>query len=180
MSAAAAAAAQVPPGIIPEDEEETVDRVFEGAVVFVQATLPEQPDSVTQGVKMQLYGLYKQGTEGDVNVPTPAMFSLDFKAKAKWCAPIATRRARGRQGAIAWISACPGQDRDSFLQGGMECMQGEDTDGSDEGVCDSRRRDVRRLLTRAAAAGGPRRPRHQHSCWCTVQRSAAGLLDQPP
>jgi len=33
---------------------------------------------------LQLYGLYKQATVGDINTSRPGMMSMDFKGKAKW------------------------------------------------------------------------------------------------
>lgn len=67
-------------------DEDDVQRVFEGAVVFVQATLPQQASSVSQPLALKLYGLYKQATEGDIQSSGPGFFSLDFKSKSKWCA----------------------------------------------------------------------------------------------
>lgn len=51
---------------------------------FLQAvnavtSLKNKPDNDTLG---QLYGLYKQATVGDINIPQPSM--LDFKGSAKW------------------------------------------------------------------------------------------------
>lgn len=42
--------------------------------------LPSKPDNITL---LQLYSLYKQGTEGDVNVEAPVNM-FDFVAKAKY------------------------------------------------------------------------------------------------
>lgn len=33
---------------------------------------------------LELYGLFKQASVGDVNTSRPGMLSLDLKAKAKW------------------------------------------------------------------------------------------------
>ena len=41
-------------------------------------TLPTQPTDI----QLQLYGLYKQASEGDVEGARPGM--LDVKARAKW------------------------------------------------------------------------------------------------
>jgi len=41
--------------------------------------LPSKPDNE---ILLQLYSLYKQATEGDINVDPPGMF--DFVAKAKY------------------------------------------------------------------------------------------------
>ncbi len=43
-------------------------------------TLPQKPDNETL---LQLYSLYKQGTEGDVNTDPPTNL-FDFVAKAKY------------------------------------------------------------------------------------------------
>ncbi|MBD1396881.1 acyl-CoA-binding protein [Pontibacter sp. JH31] len=51
---------------------------FESAVARSK-TLTERPSN---DVLLQLYGLYKQGSEGDVNTDRPGGF--DFKAIAKW------------------------------------------------------------------------------------------------
>jgi acyl-CoA-binding protein len=65
--------------------DDDVERVFEGAVVFVQATLPQQASSVSQPLALKLYGLYKQATVGDIKSAGLGLFSLDLKAKSKWC-----------------------------------------------------------------------------------------------
>jgi diazepam-binding inhibitor (GABA receptor modulator, acyl-CoA-binding protein) len=70
-----------------DEMEADIENVFEGAAVFVQTTLPQQPDTVSQDVKLQLYALYKQATEGDVTGTGPGLLSMDMKARAKWCAP---------------------------------------------------------------------------------------------
>jgi acyl-CoA-binding protein len=51
---------------------------FEKAVADSKL-LPSKPDNE---ILLQLYSLYKQATEGDINVDPPAMF--DFVAKAKY------------------------------------------------------------------------------------------------
>lgn len=51
---------------------------FESAVEKSK-TLSERPGN---NVLLQLYGLYKQATEGDVNTERPGGF--DFKSIAKW------------------------------------------------------------------------------------------------
>ena len=50
---------------------------FEKAVADSKL-LPSKPDNE---VLLQLYSLYKQATEGDINIDPPGMF--DFVAKAK-------------------------------------------------------------------------------------------------
>ena len=51
---------------------------FEAASVAVKS-LPDRPDNDTL---LQLYALYKQGSEGDVNGPKPGFF--DFVGTAKY------------------------------------------------------------------------------------------------
>jgi diazepam-binding inhibitor (GABA receptor modulating acyl-CoA-binding protein) len=67
-----------------DDHIECVEDAFEGAVVFVQTSRPGNAQ-IPQDTMLKLYGLYKQATEGDVNIPAPGIFSLDMKAKSKWC-----------------------------------------------------------------------------------------------
>ena len=55
--------------------------LFEAAVVNSKA-LPEKPSNE---VLLQLYSLYKQSTDGDVNVDAPTN-PFDFVAKAKFTA----------------------------------------------------------------------------------------------
>ena len=55
--------------------------LFDEAVVASKA-LPQKPSNDTL---LQLYGLYKQSTEGDINTETPAN-AFDFVAKAKYAA----------------------------------------------------------------------------------------------
>lgn len=43
--------------------------------------LKEKP---TDQQLLDLYGLYKQATVGDINTDRPGTFSIDFKGKAKW------------------------------------------------------------------------------------------------
>ena len=54
---------------------------FEAAVINSKS-LPEKPSN---DVLLQLYSLYKQSTEGDVNVEVPSN-PFDFVAKAKYTA----------------------------------------------------------------------------------------------
>ncbi|MCR8556245.1 acyl-CoA-binding protein [Mucilaginibacter sp. BJC16-A38] len=56
------------------DQKET----FEKAVADSK-TLPTRPDNE---ILLRLYSLYKQATEGDINIAPPGMF--DFVAKAKY------------------------------------------------------------------------------------------------
>ncbi len=53
--------------------------LFEQAVANSK-TLPEKPGN---DILLQLYALYKQSTEGDVNIEAPAN-PFDFVAKAKY------------------------------------------------------------------------------------------------
>ncbi|XP_017488805.1 PREDICTED: acyl-CoA-binding protein-like [Rhagoletis zephyria] len=54
------------------------DKQFEEAAELVKK-LKTRP---TDQELLEIYGLYKQGTEGDCNIPKPGMF--DLKGKAKW------------------------------------------------------------------------------------------------
>ena len=56
------------------DQKET----FEKAVA-ASKQLPSRPDNETL---LRLYSLYKQATDGDIDIPPPGMF--DFVAKAKY------------------------------------------------------------------------------------------------
>ncbi len=49
------------------------------AAVDASRQLPERPDNATL---LQIYALYKQGSEGDVTSERPGM--TDFVARAKW------------------------------------------------------------------------------------------------
>ena len=40
--------------------------------------------AVADDKKLEIYALFKQGSVGDINTERPGMFSVDFKAKAKW------------------------------------------------------------------------------------------------
>ncbi|KAM3140873.1 hypothetical protein pb186bvf_007100 [Paramecium bursaria] len=51
---------------------------FELAAEEVKAFVNKLSDNV----KLQIYGLFKQATVGDVNIPRPGL--LDPKGKAKW------------------------------------------------------------------------------------------------
>jgi diazepam-binding inhibitor (GABA receptor modulating acyl-CoA-binding protein) len=53
--------------------------LFEAAIINSK-TLPEKPSN---DILLQLYALYKQSTEGDINVDAPAN-PFDFVAKAKY------------------------------------------------------------------------------------------------
>jgi acyl-CoA-binding protein len=66
-------------------EEADTEHAFEGAAVFVQSSLSQQSLKVSQETTLQLYALYKQATQGDASGSGPGVFSLDARAKAKWC-----------------------------------------------------------------------------------------------
>ncbi|GAB4122072.1 MAG: acyl-CoA-binding protein [Gammaproteobacteria bacterium] len=55
-----------------------LDTRFQAAATAAQA-LPDRPDN---DILLEMYGLYKQATEGDVHGDKPGMF--DFKASAKY------------------------------------------------------------------------------------------------
>ncbi len=65
---------------------------FEDALERVK-TLPSQPPDVL----LDLYGLYKQSTEGDASGKRPGM--IDFKGRAKFDA-WATRKGMSKDGAM--------------------------------------------------------------------------------
>ena len=55
--------------------EEIVEKLKDPALAEKVAGLPDDK-------KLEIYGLFKQATVGDVNTSRPGM--LDFKGKAKW------------------------------------------------------------------------------------------------
>ena len=58
-------------------DDDVVRKAFEAATTRAK-TLPEQPNEVL----LELYGLYKQATDGDAHGDEPGMF--DFVGRAKW------------------------------------------------------------------------------------------------
>jgi len=58
---------------------------FEEARKFVARNI----DRLKDGSKLQLYGLYKQATEGACNISKPL---LDFKGRAKWSVILSGKR----------------------------------------------------------------------------------------
>jgi len=60
--------------------ETSLEELFERAQVEVMK-LSNMPN---RDILMKIYGLYKQATVGDVNVPKPSTFSTDFVGKAKY------------------------------------------------------------------------------------------------
>ena len=74
-----------------------------GAAVAHSKTLTTRPDNQTL---LQLYGLYKQGSAGDVSGERPGL--TDFVARAKWDAWAARKgmpRAEAMQAYIDQINA---------------------------------------------------------------------------
>ncbi|NUU02557.1 acyl-CoA-binding protein [Herbaspirillum robiniae] len=72
----------------------TLQEQFEAAVAESK-TLPERPDNMTL---LKMYGLYKQGSSGDVQGERPGM--TDFVARAKydaWAANKGTAQADAQQ-----------------------------------------------------------------------------------
>ena len=67
--------------------------LFDEAVINSK-TLPEKPSN---NILLQLYSLYKQSTEGDVNIDAPAN-PFDFVAQAKFNA---WQELKGKQKEIA-------------------------------------------------------------------------------
>lgn len=61
-----------------EVPEEELQQLFDITAQFLSGS--KQP--LSDEVKLQVYGLYKQATVGDCNTPKPAMF--EFVNKAKW------------------------------------------------------------------------------------------------
>ncbi|PHJ20148.1 ankyrin repeat-containing protein [Cystoisospora suis] len=77
---------------LPRDTEVAIE-TYEDAVLWVTA----RASSLTSSEQLQLYGLYKQATEGDCTGSKPC--GLDFVKSAKWeswsaCAGMATDQAR--------------------------------------------------------------------------------------
>ena len=71
---------------------------FEQAAKDVHA-LSERPDNDTL---LRLYGLYKQGAEGDVSGPKPGFF--DFVGTAKYWAKLAgTTQDDAKQQYVDWV-----------------------------------------------------------------------------
>lgn len=55
---------------------------FEKAVAWVRALPKDGPVQLSNDVKLQFYGLYKQATEGDVTGTQP--WAVQMEARAKW------------------------------------------------------------------------------------------------
>ncbi|MFL9922803.1 acyl-CoA-binding protein [Herbaspirillum lusitanum] len=70
---------------------------FEAAVAESK-TLPERPDNMTL---LKMYGLYKQGSNGDVQGERPGM--TDFVARAKWDAWAAVKGTAQEQAQQQYI-----------------------------------------------------------------------------
>lgn len=63
-------------------ESDSLDDQFTKA----QSLLVKLENMPSKDEILQVYGLYKQSTVGDININKPAMFSFDLKAKAKYSA----------------------------------------------------------------------------------------------
>lgn len=72
--------------------------LFDQAAVEVN-NLTKKPDNESL---LKLYALYKQGTEGDINIAPPANM-FDFKAKAKYDAWNAIKGMSGDDAMKAYI-----------------------------------------------------------------------------
>lgn len=73
---------------------------FEQAVAEVK-TLPEKPDN---DVLLELYALYKQATEGDINIPPPGPFQFKETAKYNtWSRLIGTSKEKAMQDYILLV-----------------------------------------------------------------------------
>lgn len=60
-------------------EKDTVEEAFEKAqALVVKLTVPPSKEV------LNIYGLYKQATSGDIHIDRPGLFSTDFRAKAKY------------------------------------------------------------------------------------------------
>jgi acyl-CoA-binding protein len=78
--------------------EADLEEEFDAAATY----LAMHVSSLSDPVKLQFYGLYKQATEGPCDAPKPGMF--DMKGKAKWCvlAKGHTRRFDGCMRGLTW------------------------------------------------------------------------------
>eukprot|EP01138_Halocafeteria_seosinensis_P008278 gb/GECG01008459.1/.p1 GENE.gb/GECG01008459.1/~~gb/GECG01008459.1/.p1 ORF type:complete len:303 (+),score=42.34 gb/GECG01008459.1/:1-909(+) len=65
-----------------DDTQQELEQIFQDAVTFVQKPPIEAGFKPTQDQQLQLYGLYKQATEGPCNKEAPSR--LDFRNRAKW------------------------------------------------------------------------------------------------
>lgn len=61
-------------------DSDPLEEQFEKA----QAMLVKLSTPPSREIIMNIYGLYKQATVGDINIGKPSMFSMDLKAKAKY------------------------------------------------------------------------------------------------
>jgi len=69
-----------------ETSEITESDSLEDQFTKVQSLLVKLENMPSKDEILQVYGLYKQATTGDINISKPAMFSFDLKAKAKYSA----------------------------------------------------------------------------------------------
>jgi len=61
-------------------EKDTLEEAFEKS----QALLVKLSSPPSKEIILNIYGLYKQSTIGNINIDKPSLFSLDLKAKAKY------------------------------------------------------------------------------------------------
>jgi acyl-CoA-binding protein len=64
-------------------EQEYLEDVFDAAAAFVEAGGASE---AKQETLLDLYGLFKQATDGDVSTAPPGLYNV--KAKAKWYGPL--------------------------------------------------------------------------------------------
>mmetsp|Transcript_19968 Transcript_19968/g.31297 ORF Transcript_19968/g.31297 Transcript_19968/m.31297 type:complete len:112 (-) Transcript_19968:495-830(-) len=64
------------------EKDAIVRRHFEQAVRFVRSSQPSESSLITKDTKLALYGLYKQATVGDCDIPQP--WAMKVEARAKW------------------------------------------------------------------------------------------------
>ena len=70
------------PGIAAAALMDETDPTFQAAADFVQS----HASSVSDGCKLDLYGLYKQATSGPCSTAKPSLF--DFRGRTKWYAAL--------------------------------------------------------------------------------------------
>lgn len=63
-------------------ETSVLEDTFNDAAILVASSVVGRGTKLTQDLQLQLYGLYKQATEGPCKDNAPSVFNL--KAKAKW------------------------------------------------------------------------------------------------
>mgnify|MGYP000300038654 FL=1 len=60
-----------------------LERTFGKAASFLEKLVLSSTSNISNDLKLQLYGLYKQATEGPCASPQPPAYRLS--ARAKWC-----------------------------------------------------------------------------------------------